>query len=629
MAIELIRPASPTFVQIGKAPSSLSGRASKAVPPVAYKVSNSPVLFALGAIALCFLAVINSFWTSIVRVVSYYNHKSFYDGVEKAQIKKLSEGLDLVVEPKNLGLKAQFEQSGLTIGSFSETDLKANILEQLGSGADERSAARMAKKVIQIRKMVEHLKKNGSSLLIDPTTVRDALSDVMGMHIFRKLASNEDCVAVNFLQFLAVKLVSADANDALRDYGMQCLGSELFEEQPGRTFRPDELADHLIRYLQRPSFNVDSFGPLKEGRFIWAVAHPGKAMHALYSNTHPLKYKSTQANPYLSAHQFKEGGKTTTFYYGPGPTGDPLFEYGVLPAYKKFGSFELRFNHQNTSNRGDYARIQDSVRMANDQLLHAVIGFDKKGAKHLCKNFTSAQDFFTSYRVYVKNGLREIQDRKNDNGFYIPAELFDDSQVALALNKAEEFCQNMSANNPRWQNAVNDKHGKARMATMMMLVADTFLALGMLYGSFDRITSDMVENSLNEKLDQDLAAIRISGCCKQDVDRAVIENISLRLFFRWANDPAPLTSDEVCEIAGAVFGRARIVDDRNIQMRRYIILDDLLRFVGGHPDGVLTAHSVLSQYRDSLSNLKYAHIPGSSYIMTPVAWLKRKVFASH
>ena len=65
---------------------------------------------------------------------------------------------------------------------------------------------------------------------------------------------------------------------------------------------------------------------------------------------------------------------------------------------------------------------------------------------------------------------------------------FDDSQVDLALSKAEEFCEKLSSGNSHWEAQMQNKTGKRRMGKMMLLVADTFLTLGMLYKSFDRIT---------------------------------------------------------------------------------------------------------------------------------------------
>jgi len=620
--------------------AALAGSVSEEAPSVAAKVSNSNVLYVLGCAGACLWSFVNAClcWSLIARIYSYYKHKSLNDGIEKAQIAKLAEGLDVIVGGNRLGEIAEFNRPDPTIGHFSQEALTENILRQGIEGIDPASASEMAKKVIQIKMMIHSLRKEGSSFWLDVATVRNRIADVMNMPIYRQLARNRDCAAVNFLQILAVKLISADGQETLREYGKECLGKEQFDEQPGRTFRPEELADQLSGYLNGVSFNVNTFCHIPVGRILWSAAHPKLAMHSLHAGTHPLNYNASSMNPHFAGHSFKKEDKEFGFYYGPGPTGDPLFEFGILPAYEKFGSFELRFNHQNTNSSQDHFRIADALSMANKQHLHAVVSFDKTWVDPLCKKFESPEDFFTKLRVHVQGDLRELANPKEDNGFFIPEDLLDDSQVDLALSKSEEFCEKLSAGNSHWEAQMQNETGKRRMGKMMVLIADTFLTLGMLYKSFDRITPEMVENCLNEKLDKDLFSIRTSGACKQNVDRAVVENISLRLFFRWASDPSPLTADEVCEIAGAVFGRARIVDDRNIQMKRYQILDDLLRFIGGSPNGggLLMAHGALSEYQEALcsSNSEKTAgtsrwIPGFSLLTLPISWfsaLSRKIF---
>ena len=608
----------------------LEEKVSKKAPSIASRVKSAAILV-FGSLFILMWSALNFWWAGIAKAVSYHNHKTLHEGIEKAQIKKLTEGLEIVVEGERLGQIADVNTPGRVIGSFTQRELAANTLELLGEGADRESASLMAKKVIQIKEKIQLLQHQGSSFFLDVASVRDGVGEVMNMQIFRDLANNPDCYAVNFLQILAVKLIATDGTETLQAYGKECLG--IADLQPNSEIHPTELADLLSNYLKRPSFNVDGFGFGKEGRFIWWAAHPLKGIHALYSNTHPLSYDGSKGNPHFSGHSFDLDGKQVAFYYGPGPTGDPLFKYGLLPAYEKFGTFELRFNHQNTRNSKDHLRIQNAIEMENDQHLHAVISFDKPWAQKLCSEFYSVEDFFTKLRDYESEGLRDLDDDpKTDNGLYIPEDLFSDDQVALALGKAEEFCQKLSESNTHWWINMQDHKGRERVGRMMILVADTFLTLGMLYGSFDRITSQMIENQMNDRLDKDLFAIRNSGACKQDVDRAVVENITLRLFFRWATDATPLTGDEVCEIAGAVFGRARIVDDRNLQMRRYEILDDLLRFVGAIPNGggVFMAHGVLKGYRDGLAlNPLSEEIAKAATPAMPVSWytyFKRKIF---
>ena len=109
----------------------------------------------------------------------------------------------------------------------------------------------------------------------------------------------------------------------------------------------------------------------------------------------------------------------------------------------------------------------------------------------------------------------------------------------------------------------------------MQLATQGIISLGALCKSFQDI-----ESMLDGQLDEDLVAARVSGACKQDIDRAIVQNITVRLFFRLLTNDGPLMKDEIYSIAGAVIGRAEIVEGRLIQWSRYEILSDLLHFVG-------------------------------------------------
>ena len=307
--------------------SALAGSVSEEAPPVAAKVSNSNVLYVLGCAGLCLWSLINAClcWSLITRIYSYYKHKSLYDGIEKAQIAKLAEGLDVIVGGNRLGEIAQFNRPDPIIGHFSQEALTANILQQGIEGIDPASASEMAKKVIQIKIMIHRLRKEGSSFWLDVATVRNQIADVMNMPIYRQLARNRDCAAVNFLQILTVKLISTDGQETLREYGKECLGKEQFDEQPGRTFLPEELADQLSGYLNGASFNVNTFCHIPVGRILWAAAHPKLAMHSLHASTHPLNYNASLMNPHFAGHSFKKEDKEFGFYYMVPDHGRPYF----------------------------------------------------------------------------------------------------------------------------------------------------------------------------------------------------------------------------------------------------------------------------------------------------------------
>lgn len=522
------------------------------------------------AALILLLAVVNCFWTWILNLVSYVKHDSFRNDIETARAQKMVESLNICLEGKHLG-----QVSSKNI--FKE-EFKQNLIDHKISS---EMAEMLTQKILSIRAKIERLKEGKGSV----NAVREEVEACMRLPLYQTLIQEKNCYAINFLQILAVKLLSGDANQALQNYGHKMIGQE--GERGDQPMPLAHFADRMQRVLNQPSFRKNA---------IWVLAHPFLAIHALQSHTHPLQYNASSKNPCFSAHSFSFGsGKEMQFYYGPGITGDPLFKRGVLPMYRKMGVFELRFNHQDTWRRADHMRIQEAARTANEQHIHVVIGFDKKVGRELLQKYQSIEDFFSKYRSYVQTNLRSIKERKIDNGLMIPETLFSDEKVTLALQKAEEFCTELAKKNPYFQRAVIEK--KEEIAQMMMLISDAFLSLGILYESSKKITPEMIERSLDEKLDKDLTKIRISGACKQDVDRAVIENLTLRLFFRCTNDDRPLTVQEAWEMAGVIFGRARIVDDRVILIGRYRIFNHLLHFIGAREDGMECAAKILRDYR--------------------------------
>jgi hypothetical protein len=116
---------------------------------------------------------------------------------------------------------------------------------------------------------------------------------------------------------------------------------------------------------------------------------------------------------------------------------------------------------------------------------------------------------------------------------------------------------------------------------MMILGTHAFLGVGSICKALNDTSSEAeIRQKLGEKLDQDLILSRSSGACKQDIDRAIAENVAERVFFRMMKDSSPMSKEEFYSIAGAVLARAYIVEGRQIQLKRYEILSDLLHFVG-------------------------------------------------
>ncbi|MBI5272764.1 MAG: hypothetical protein HY861_02130 [Chlamydiia bacterium] len=608
---ELPLPNPVTETGLSKKATPQGRKVSTTAPPVAAKVQNAWLKFQAGRAAIYLFSFCFCWLTVWFRLYSHFYHKSLHDGIKDAQIQKLKSSFDVIIGG-HVGstTKGAIALADQTIEFLSLSELRENILQchkAIGCKQDPASATKLAHAVIAIREKIAKLHR-GEFVWGGVEGLREEIAEVMKMQIYQDLENYpeshkpKDCFAINFLQVLAVKFVAVDGTAALTAYGKKCLeshnGKPFAEEEQ---FGPADLADQLSGCLQAASFSSDGW----VRKMFWALAHPHLAVHSLKSVTQPLEYNASESNPSFTAYSYADSnGKEMRFYYGPGPTGDAIFEHGLLPAYKRFQIHELRFNHQDTHKKDDHARVQDAHRMAREHpeaLRHAVVGFDKSRA--VPAQFVGINDFFRQYSdsLVTGNAHRKIGGQKEDNGVCIPQDLLDDRQVRTALQFAESFCVQMDLHRQSaLENRINAGGAEqARAAKAMQLIADTFLTLAMTYTSLDQISYEDMTRLFDEQLDQDLSSFYTSGACKQDVDRAVTENIMLRLFFRWATNPAPLTTQEVYEIAGAVFGRARLVDDRAIMKQRYAIMEDVLRFVGSAED-VHHAHQLLSGYREAI-----------------------------
>jgi hypothetical protein len=80
----------------------LEEKVSQKAPSVASRVKSAAILV-FGSLFILMWSALNFWWAGIAKAISYHNHKTLHDGIEKAQIKKLLEGLELVVEGEQLG----------------------------------------------------------------------------------------------------------------------------------------------------------------------------------------------------------------------------------------------------------------------------------------------------------------------------------------------------------------------------------------------------------------------------------------------------------------------------------------------------------------------------------------------
>jgi hypothetical protein len=431
----------------------------------------------------------------------------------------------------------------------------------------------LAKRILAVRDAVAACQTEPPSLQRQ-LQLRTSVAHLMKTALYQRL-KNESIPAINFLQFLAVKWLAANGREALQKYGEQCLGS-----LPKETYTLKETAHLMSRALEEKYFNIDS----KKNRVRWMLAHPMKALESYQSIVQPLAYNSSGSNPYFSVHSFKKDGKERVYYHGPSPTKeDAVFREGVLPCYKKLGRNELRLSFQDMRHPWEAERIERLMDMGENhfpELQHALLGFDTK-FKWIQKwlksqgNSFSLEQFWGPYREFVQKG--RIHEAKGclESGFDLPDVLLSDEKFECAFAKAQHFIEQQSQNNPHWEELMGSEKGRQRAANLVGIITDGFISLELLNGSFDSIPQP---SSQSASLDPDLAAYRMSGACKQDIDRGVVEGVILYLLFRFQQGSTTLTKEEVYEIAGTVLGRAGIVDDRHIMKKRFLFLEDFLCF---------------------------------------------------
>jgi hypothetical protein len=475
--------------------------------------------------------------------------QSLREGIEKAQIESLKTTLYIGLSGDDRGRKQE------KLVSPSCKELEDDLMRSCHASEWGKAAA-LAEGVYALREKIENL--SGEFVPGRVESIREDLVKLTGLPLYQRL-ENDDCKAINFIQYVAIKLLAANGNDALMQHGEECFGGI---EDP--TVTPGKLADLMHNYLKDPGFSKDTLCE----RIIYFVSHWEKALLSHQSGADPLKFDAGIGNPNFSAHDFDVGGKKVTFYYGPSIAGSTIFEHGVLPAYKKFGGGELRFDHQDTFVKGDLARINRAKEIAKANptvLTYAVVGF---GTKAEPTDFETSDQFFDTFIPFVKE-----KRTTGDNGYFIPNEVLNDEEIDEALRQAKDICCILTSNRDFGNLLVNERR-KKRVRKMMKLVTDACLSRAVLKKSFS------TEKKVDKSLDPDLTAFRTSGACKQDIDRGVVENIALHLFDRWATDTSPLRREEGYKIAGAVLGRAHLVEGRKIMEERFEVLEDFLHIIG-------------------------------------------------
>ncbi|NNM43343.1 MAG: hypothetical protein HKM07_03275 [Chlamydiae bacterium] len=523
--------------------------------------------------------------TLIPNTLSYLYNKNLNHDIYAARLEALKKGLTVDVDYRKIlspgpGLETQRELCKTQIQSKN-----GQIAVETITNFVDRAAA--------IMRMID----SGS----DPDAIREKITLAMSTDVYQVLKNEEENPVVTFLQILSVMDLSTDGEKAFKRYGEKVLG-ELNQD----TFTWGELATQMDRHInvtfayQRNSWYTTLF---------WMMANPIEAVESKEADWFPLEFNGHKGNPNLRGEDFRisvDGKpKTMRFYYGPGPTGDHLYHDGVLVYMDKLNKkgvkvHELRQNYQNMEKYSEAVRIREMAKYERehpDSMRLLSLSFDTDAMKMTTPfmKFSSPQEFLLLYAKYVmaKEGIQDTSasiekiepishrsiETQDDNGVFAQERTISDMQFKNAFFCAEQVFTTLTADGTigkvHWDDLMRTEKGQKRVGRVMQLATQGIISLGALCKSFQDI-----ESMLDGQLDEDLSAARVSGACKQDIDRAIVQNITVRLFFRLLTNDGPLMKDEIYSIAGAVIGRAEIVEGRLIQWSRYEILSDLLHFVG-------------------------------------------------
>lgn len=163
-----------------------------------------------------FMFVVTCSMTLWLRVASHFYHKSLRDDIEKAQIESVSESLHIVLsgaqrgEVRDAPIKPSVEELKQDLlGSYRET------VRVAPGPRTKRKAEELARQTVRIREKIEALQK-GKYVWGGVDGLRDDLAKALKQDLYLILKDG-DSKAVNFLQYVAVKLIAVDGTEALKN----------------------------------------------------------------------------------------------------------------------------------------------------------------------------------------------------------------------------------------------------------------------------------------------------------------------------------------------------------------------------------------------------------------------------
>lgn len=417
--------------------------------------------------------------------------------------------------------------------------------------------------------------------------IRKQLAELLGSRVYQALKDTKDNIIIEYLQEVSLCMIKADATGVLEKYGKE-LQKEIQKEPQPATFNTcQELAKAIEAELEKPNFRRDS-----KFDVIWfAITHPDATFHTLDAKYNPLGYDSHCTNN-ADYHGFtllqNKKNEPIQFYYGSCQTGDPIYEHGVIPAYRKRKLTEVRFNYQSTHCDDELARTEELHRIAeksesddksDGKLVVVTLSFDTKvrsaeGKKLL--GIVDSEKFIEQFHSKIKEEARKPlteKDKKEHFGYYIPETALNKDQLEKTLNVSTDISKILLGSD----HASNKETGleatdPIRLKKMLMMSTDTVLSLAVL---------------MNVRPD------RCSGACKEDIDRGPPENLIMRIYAELKERPSVedfkkwLKSEGATLVAGLV-ARGRHTDQqRNPMMSRAVILLDLLQSMGDEQLGAI------------------------------------------
>jgi len=581
---------------------------------------------AAGLVALVLIGVA----TPITKSVNAYKMWKLKEKVEAQKLEILRSALKLKMNGQGgHALYAQFNECQESLQKVTEPDyLKEIDLRGNSKKLGRRPELTPAQKDL-IKKFISDVGEIVSDLQqgLDTGKIRKKIDRILGSAVYQKLKNTEN-PAVEFLQILCMKYIGGkppvdeqgETPDLFANYGHELIG-----EQSKDSFDLGELSDLIKGQIHGDwrKGQLSAYTALqRNGKIstaIWAVHHPLDTWHAFKATREqPLAFNSHRGNADVYGYDFvlpenffpgTRQKKTLRFYYGPGPTGDRLFQEGYLVGMAKdklLGInkprlFETRVNFQSRHHKPhEFIRGCEMVRMqkawevdeADTQkpspLRLMALAFDTplmKDPPLLEDGTISINDFLPNLKSHYLDGYRQMQaNEEEDNGVFISHNSLTTQQVENALETGNTIFRTLYQDNPYAKELMSKKNGNKRLGRAIVLGHHGVLGVARIFKALKDAPQATVDRyfdeRLNADLDADLAVCRASGACKQDIDRGPVENIIERIFFKLAtSEEGTITQKELYSIIGAV-ARAYMVEGRLIQWKRGEILCDLLKLIG-------------------------------------------------